>query len=140
MGGRTVVSVPVAGVANQFAVILVDEATGQRTIFFDRDAGLTAEPDEVPVETVKGWLDSVPGSGNVQWELFTNDGTGRVTMFTSAPTPERRPKVQSGDSAAFNAGTPEVLLWPAGSVVELDTVVTTATPSYSALSFIADQV
>jgi sugar/nucleoside kinase (ribokinase family) len=42
----------VAGAHNQFAVILVDARSGERTVLWDRDAALTMEPAEVPVEAV----------------------------------------------------------------------------------------
>jgi sugar/nucleoside kinase (ribokinase family) len=35
------------GVSNQFGNIIVDEATGERTIFWDRDARLTVQPKEL---------------------------------------------------------------------------------------------
>jgi len=37
----------VPGTANQFGIILVDQATGERTVFWDRDARLTVTPDEL---------------------------------------------------------------------------------------------
>jgi len=37
----------VPGTANQFGIILVDQATGERTVFWDRDARLTVTPEEV---------------------------------------------------------------------------------------------
>jgi sulfofructose kinase len=42
----------VAGVANQFAVIIVDGRTGDRTIMWDRPAPLTFLPDEVPLHAI----------------------------------------------------------------------------------------
>jgi sulfofructose kinase len=42
----------VAGAANQFAVILVDSSSGERTVLWDRDPALTMEPEDVPPEAV----------------------------------------------------------------------------------------
>src|SRR5208283_5379777 len=35
------------GVPNQYGCIIVDQATGERTVFWDRDARLTVEPKEL---------------------------------------------------------------------------------------------
>jgi sulfofructose kinase len=43
----------VKGVANQFAFILVDASTGERTIIWRRDPLLEIAPDEVPLEVVR---------------------------------------------------------------------------------------
>ena len=43
----------VAGAMNQFAFILVDASTGERTIIWTRDARLEVRPDEVPREAVR---------------------------------------------------------------------------------------
>lgn len=42
----------VAGTANQFAVILVDATTGDRTVLWDRHPALTMAPADVPAEAV----------------------------------------------------------------------------------------
>jgi sulfofructose kinase len=42
----------VAGTTNQFAVILVDQASGERTVLWDRQPALTMEPRDVPQEAV----------------------------------------------------------------------------------------
>lgn len=42
----------VEGVRNQFAIILVDATTGERTIIWQRDARLAMEPEEVPAEAI----------------------------------------------------------------------------------------
>jgi sulfofructose kinase len=42
----------VSGATNQFAVILVDRPTGDRTVLWDRDPALTMNPEEVPREAV----------------------------------------------------------------------------------------
>ena len=42
----------VAGTTNQFAVIVVDRASGERTVLWDRHPGLTMGPGEVPQEAV----------------------------------------------------------------------------------------
>jgi sugar/nucleoside kinase (ribokinase family) len=42
----------VRGAANQFAVILVDASTGERTVLWDRDPGLTMAPEEISREAV----------------------------------------------------------------------------------------
>jgi sulfofructose kinase len=42
----------VAGTMNQFAVILVDEGSGERTVLWDRHPALTMEPGDVPQEAV----------------------------------------------------------------------------------------
>ena len=42
----------IAGTTNQFAVILVDQASGERTVLWDRHPGLTMEPGDVPQEAV----------------------------------------------------------------------------------------
>jgi sulfofructose kinase len=42
----------VAGAANQFAVILVDGRSGDRTVLWDRDPGLIMDPADVPNEAV----------------------------------------------------------------------------------------
>lgn len=46
-----VVTVP--GATSQFAVILVDHATGTRTVLWHRHAGLSMTPDDVPAEAVR---------------------------------------------------------------------------------------
>ena len=42
----------VSGVANQFAVILVDGRSGERTVLWDRDPALTYDPRDVPREAI----------------------------------------------------------------------------------------
>jgi len=42
----------VAGATNQFAVILVDGRSGERTVLWDRDPALTAEPVDVPRDAI----------------------------------------------------------------------------------------
>ena len=42
----------VAGASNQFAVILVDARTGERTVLWDRHPALTLEPEDVSKEAV----------------------------------------------------------------------------------------
>ena len=42
----------VAGATNQFAVILVDARSGERTVLWDRHPALTMEPADVPREAV----------------------------------------------------------------------------------------
>src|SRR6516162_7217167 len=42
----------VGGATNQFAVILVDARSGERTVLWDRHPALTMEPAEVPVDAV----------------------------------------------------------------------------------------
>lgn len=42
----------VGGVPNQFAYIVVDQATGERTVFWDRDARLAVLPSELRLEAV----------------------------------------------------------------------------------------
>lgn len=41
------------GTPNQFGHIIVDEATGERTVFWDRDARLAITPDELPREAIE---------------------------------------------------------------------------------------
>ena len=43
-----------AGASNQFAVILVDETTGERIVLWDRDERLALHPDEVPADAIAG--------------------------------------------------------------------------------------
>lgn len=43
----------VEGVMNQFAFILVDAPTGERTIIWKRDEALSIKPEEVPIEAVR---------------------------------------------------------------------------------------
>ncbi len=43
----------VDGALNQFAMILVDGRTGERTIIWKRDSELAMQPDEVPLEAVR---------------------------------------------------------------------------------------
>jgi sugar/nucleoside kinase (ribokinase family) len=42
----------VEGARNQFAIILVDATTGERTIIWKRDDGIATRPDEVPAEVI----------------------------------------------------------------------------------------
>ena len=42
----------VAGATNQFAVILVDGRSGERTVLWDRDPALTVEPADVPRDAI----------------------------------------------------------------------------------------
>ena len=42
----------IEGARNQFAIILIDETTGERTIIWKRDDGLVIEPDEVPPDGI----------------------------------------------------------------------------------------
>ena len=42
----------VAGVPNQFGHIIVDQATGERTIFWDRDSRLAVRPQEIQTESI----------------------------------------------------------------------------------------
>jgi sugar/nucleoside kinase (ribokinase family) len=43
-----------AGATNQFAVILVDETTGERMVLWDRDERLALQPHEVPADVIAG--------------------------------------------------------------------------------------
>ncbi len=51
-GVDTSLSVTVPGATNQFAVILVDQQTGQRTVMWDRDTALRMTPEDVPAEGI----------------------------------------------------------------------------------------
>ena len=42
----------VPGATNQFAIVIVDARTGERTVLWDRHPGLTMQPEEVPKEAV----------------------------------------------------------------------------------------
>jgi len=42
------------GATNQFAVILVDESTGERIVLWDRDERLALQPDEIPDDAIDG--------------------------------------------------------------------------------------
>lgn len=42
----------VRGAANQFGHIIVDQATGERTVFWDRDSRLAMLPTEIPAEAI----------------------------------------------------------------------------------------
>jgi sulfofructose kinase len=42
----------VRGAATQFGLIIVDQATGERTVFWDRDKRLAVTPQELKVETI----------------------------------------------------------------------------------------
>jgi sulfofructose kinase len=42
------------GATNQFAVILVDETTGERIVLWDRDERLALSPEEVPAASITG--------------------------------------------------------------------------------------
>ncbi|MGE5663954.1 MAG: carbohydrate kinase family protein [Deltaproteobacteria bacterium] len=43
----------VAGASSQFAVILVEEASGERTILWDRDARIRIRPEDLPVVEIR---------------------------------------------------------------------------------------
>ncbi len=43
-----------AGATNQFAVILVDESTGERIVLWDRDERLALQPHEIPEDAIDG--------------------------------------------------------------------------------------
>ena len=43
-----------AGATNQFAVILVDESTGERIVLWDRDEWLAPQPQEIPEDAIDG--------------------------------------------------------------------------------------
>jgi sulfofructose kinase len=43
----------VPGASSQFAVILVEEGTGERTILWDRDPRLRVSPEDVPLEEIR---------------------------------------------------------------------------------------
>ena len=78
--------------------------------------------------------------GNVKWDVFTRpDGGARTTIFTSFATNDQRPVVTNGDPSAINAGIPEVLEWLPGEALEVDTIVTTATPAWSLLTVVCDK-
>lgn len=84
-------------------------------------------------------LDTVPGAGNVLADVFTRPDNGaKVTIFTLFASDDRRPVVTNGDASAINTGLPEVLVINPGETVEVDLIVTTATPGYAVLSFVAD--
>jgi sugar/nucleoside kinase (ribokinase family) len=42
----------VPGATNQFAIVIVDARSGERTVLWDRDPGLTMQPEEVPKDAV----------------------------------------------------------------------------------------
>ncbi len=44
----------VCGASTQFGHIIVDQATGERTVFWDRDSHLAVRPDEVTPESIAG--------------------------------------------------------------------------------------
>lgn len=44
----------VAGAASQFAVILVEEGTGERTILWDRDPKIRVSPEDLPHDDIRG--------------------------------------------------------------------------------------
>ncbi len=43
----------VSGASSQFAVILVEEGTGERTILWDRDPKIRVSPEELPLEEIR---------------------------------------------------------------------------------------
>jgi sulfofructose kinase len=45
-------SMTVAGATNQFAVVLVDARSGERTVLWDRDPGLSMETASLPIEAI----------------------------------------------------------------------------------------
>ena len=42
----------VRGATNQFAIVIVDARSGERTVLWDRDPGLTMQPEDVPKDAV----------------------------------------------------------------------------------------
>jgi sulfofructose kinase len=51
-GVDTTEALSVAGTTNQFAVILVDARSGERTVLWDRHPGLTIDPADVPAAAI----------------------------------------------------------------------------------------
>ena len=54
----------VRGAPNQYGLIIVDQATGERTIFWDRDPRLRVQPNEVPSAAIPPpacciWMDAM---------------------------------------------------------------------------------
>ncbi|HLI30959.1 MAG TPA: PfkB family carbohydrate kinase, partial [Terriglobia bacterium] len=44
----------ISGASTQFGHIIVDQATGERTVFWDRDSRLAVKPDDVTPESITG--------------------------------------------------------------------------------------
>ncbi len=74
----------VAGTRNQFAFILVDQITGERTIIWDRDQRLVMLPEEVPREIICSayvlLVDGHDAPAAVQAARYAREGGNLVVM------------------------------------------------------------
>jgi len=76
-------------------------------------------------ESVRAFLEQAPpnmtlppGSGELAFDLLVvEDGVAEVSLFTSSPSPDRRPKFAFGDSNQSAWGLPEVLYIPPGAML-----------------------
>jgi sulfofructose kinase len=78
----------VEGVANQFAFILVDASTGERTIIWKRDPALEVQPGEVPLEAIRsGRFLLLDGHDSVAAALAAREAAGAgVRVVVDAET------------------------------------------------------
>ena len=79
----TTAALTIAGATNQFAIILVDGRTGERTVLWDRHPGLTLEPGDVPEDAVTSGrallVDCVDTAAAAQATRYAR-GAGDVTI------------------------------------------------------------
>ncbi len=110
--------------------------TGTITLAWPNPLG---RPLYVRSDQVQLMLDAVPGAGDVLAELFIRaDDGGQTTLFTSSPSPDRRPRVTNGDPSAISNGLPELLKIDVDEALECTLTVSTATPAWAVVTVVAD--
>jgi sulfofructose kinase len=98
----------VEGALNQFAFILIDKTTGERTIIWKRDRSLAMLPRQVPVETI------------ARGRILLLDGHDAPAAAAAAREAEKRGVIVVVDAETVKEGTSEMVA-SAGYVVASDT-------------------
>lgn len=101
----------VEGARNQFAIILVDETTGERTIIWRRDDGLVIEPEEVPADGIgKGrflLLDGHDAPAAERAAEIAKERGVRVVIDAETVKPGTAGMVEASDYAICSSAFPE---------------------------------
>jgi sugar/nucleoside kinase (ribokinase family) len=103
--------VRVEGVMNQFAFILVDAATGERTIIWKRDERLGMQPEEVPGEAVLQGrfllLDGHDAQAAAQAARLTRGSDTRVVVDAETVKPGTEDLIHTSDFVVASSRFPQ---------------------------------
>jgi sulfofructose kinase len=108
----------VEGALNQFAFILVDARTGERTIIWKRDERLVISPDEVPAEAIGLGrfllLDGHDAPAAARAARLARDAGVKVVIDAETVKPGTRDMVEAADYVVCSSGFPGAFVGKSG--------------------------